>query len=247
MSDDLMIRVDHVGVCYRMDLNRNTNLKEFVIHALKRQNQYRTFWALKDVSFDVRRGEVMGIVGANGAGKSTLLKVVSGIIRPTEGRATHRGRIIPMLELGSGFDMDLTGRENIYLNGAILGYSKAQLDGKCEAIIDYSELGDFIHMPLKTYSSGMLARLAFSIASVIEPEVLIVDEILAVGDESFQQKSRRRMTELMSGGTSVLFVSHSIGQIREVCSRAMWLEHGEVRMIGGVGEVCDAYQGAMQG
>ena len=242
MSDDIMIRAEGVGVCYRMDLNKNTNLKEYVIHALKRQNQYRTFWALRNVGFEVRRGEVLGIIGHNGAGKSTLLKVVAGIIRPTEGRATHRGRIIPMLELGSGFDMDLTGRENIYLNGAILGYNKAQLDEKRDAIIEYSELGDFIHMPLKTYSSGMLSRLAFSIASVIEPEVLIVDEILAVGDESFQQKSRRRMMELMSGGTAVLFVSHNIGQIREMCSRVLWLEHGEMRMYGEVNEVCNAYQ-----
>ena len=242
MAEPVMVRAEGLGVSYRMDLNKNTNLKEYVIHALKRQNKYHTFWALRGVSFGVSRGEVLGIVGRNGAGKSTLLKAVSGIIRPTEGTVTRRGRIVPMLELGSGFDMDLTGRENIYLNGAILGCGKAELDRKRDEIIAFSELGDFIGMPLKTYSSGMLSRLAFSIASVIEPEVLIVDEILAVGDESFQQKSRRRMMELMSGGTAVLFVSHNIDQIREMCARVLWLEHGETRMLGNVDEVCGAYR-----
>ncbi|MBQ6174901.1 MAG: ABC transporter ATP-binding protein [Clostridia bacterium] len=237
-----MISAAHLGVSYRIDLNRNTNLKEFVIHALKRQNQYRTFWALRDVSFEVMRGEVLGVIGRNGAGKSTLLKVIAGIIRPTEGSVKRRGSIVPMLELGAGFDMDLTGRENIYLNGAILGYSKAQLDRQRDAIIDFSELGDFIGMPLKTYSSGMLSRLAFSIASVIEPEVLIVDEILAVGDESFQRKSRQRMMELMSGGTTVLFVSHNIQQIREMCGRVLWLEHGQVKRCGEAGPICDEYE-----
>ncbi len=242
MAQEVMIRVNDLGVSYRMDLNKNTNLKEWVIHALKRQNQYRIFWALRHVSFEVYRGEVLGVIGHNGAGKSTLLKVISGILKPTEGDVQRGGRIVPMLELGSGFDMDLTGRENIYLNGAILGYTKAQLDERRDAIIAYSELGDFINMPLKTYSSGMLSRLAFSIASVIEPEVLIVDEILAVGDESFQKKSRARMMELMSGGTTVLYVSHNIGQIREMCRRVLWLEHGEIQRYGDVTGVCDAYQ-----
>lgn len=242
MSEQAMIRVEHLGVSYRIDLKRNTNLKEFVIHALKRQNQYRTFWALRDVSFEVRRGEVLGVIGHNGAGKSTLLKVIAGIIRPTEGSVSRGGRVVPMLELGAGFDMDLTGRENIYLNGAILGYSKALLDRQRDAIIEFSELGDFIGMPLKTYSSGMLSRLAFSIASVIEPEVLIVDEILAVGDESFQRKSRKRMMELMSGGTTVLFVSHNIQQIREMCSRVLWLEHGVTQRLGEAGPICDEYE-----
>ena len=168
--------------------------------------------------------------------------MIAGIIRPTEGTVTRGGRIVPMLELGAGFDMDLTGRENIYLNGAILGYSKAMLDRQRDAIIAFSELGDFIDMPLKTYSSGMLSRLAFSIASVIEPEVLIVDEILAVGDESFQRKSRSRMMELMSGGTTVLFVSHNIQQIREMCSRVLWLEHGLVQRCGDAESVCAEYE-----
>ena len=241
MSETVMIRAEDLGVCYRMDLNRNTNLKEYVIRALKRENRYRQFWALRHVSFEVYRGEVLGVIGVNGAGKSTLLKVISGILKPTEGRVERAARVVPMLELGSGFDVDLTGVENIYLNGAILGYSREQLDRKRDAIIEYSELGEFIGMPLKTYSSGMLSRLAFSIASVIEPEILIVDEILAVGDERFQAKSRATMMELMSGGTTVLYVSHNLPQIREMCRRVMWLDHGEVRMLGDTDEVCDAY------
>lgn len=204
--------------------------------------KYKEFWALKDVSFSVRPGEVLGIIGRNGAGKSTILKVISGILKPTEGAVEVRGNIVPMLELGSGFDFDLTGRENIYLNGSILGYSRKFLDEKYDAIVDFSELGEFIEMPIRNYSSGMMMRLAFSIATVVNPEILIVDEILAVGDEAFQRKSRQRMLELMGGGTTVLFVSHSLDQVREMCDRVLWLDHGQVKMLGETKEVCDAYQ-----
>ena len=183
----------------------------------------------------------MGIIGSNGAGKSTLLKVISGILKPTEGSVAVGGTVVPMLELGSGFDFDLTGRENIFLNGAILGYSETFLREKYPEIVTYSGLEQFMAMPLRNYSSGMLARLAFSIASVVDPEILIVDEILAVGDEEFQHKSKQRMMELMSGGTTVLFVSHSIPQIREMCHRVLWLDHGSVRMLGDAKEVCDQY------
>ncbi|HCB65944.1 MAG TPA: teichoic acid ABC transporter ATP-binding protein, partial [Ruminococcaceae bacterium] len=175
-------------------------------------------------------------------GKSTVLKVISGILKPTSGSVSVHGNIVPMLELGSGFDFDLTGRENIFLNGAILGYSRKFLNEKYDDIVAFSELGEFIEMPIRNYSSGMLMRLAFSIATVVNPEILIVDEILAVGDESFQRKSRQRMMELMSGGTTVLFVSHSLEQIREMCDRVLWLDHGQVKMIGEAQEVCDAYQ-----
>ena len=204
--------------------------------------KYKEFWALKNVSFTVRPGEVLGIIGRNGAGKSTILKVISGILKPTEGSVSVRGNIVPMLELGSGFDFDLTGRENIYLNGSILGYSRHFLDEKYDEIVSFSELGEFIEMPIRNYSSGMMMRLAFSIATVVNPEILIVDEILAVGDEAFQRKSRQRMLELMGGGTTVLFVSHSLDQIREMCDRVLWLDHGQIKMLGETKEVCDAYQ-----
>ena len=194
------------------------------------------------MSFDVKRGEVLGIIGHNGAGKSTLLKVISGILRPTEGMVKLEAPVVPMLELGSGFDFDLTGRENIFLNGAILGYSEKFLHEKYNEIVAFSGLGQFIEVPLRNYSSGMVVRLAFSIATVVNPEILIVDEILAVGDADFQEKSKKRMLELMSGGTTVLFVSHSLEQIREMCDRVLWLEHGQVRMLGETKEVCDAYQ-----
>ena len=194
------------------------------------------------MSFTVFRGDVIGIIGHNGAGKSTLLKIISGIMKPSKGRIWRGANIVPMLELGSGFDYDLSGHENIYLNGAILGYSKEFLQSKYNEIVEYSELEPFIHTPLRNYSSGMLMRLAFSIATVVEPEILIVDEVLAVGDERFQEKSKKRMMELMSGGTTVLFVSHNIDQIREMCNRVVWLDHGRVRMIGDADEVCDAYR-----
>lgn len=239
-----MIKAKHVSLCYRMNYDRVQSVKEYLVQLVKGQIRYEEFWALKDVSFEVQKGEVLGIIGHNGAGKSTLLKVISGILKPTEGRAEVKGTVVPMLELGSGFDFDLTGRENIFLNGAILGYSEEFLKEKYEEIAAFSELGQFIDVPLRNYSSGMVMRLAFSVATVVNPDILIVDEILAVGDAAFQDKSKRRMLELMSGGTTVLFVSHSLEQIREMCGRVLWLEHGEVRMLGETQSVCGAYEGS---
>lgn len=236
-----MIEVSDVTMRFRMNTDRIMSLKEFVTTALRGKLHYEEFTALNHVSFEVRKGETLGLIGRNGAGKSTLLKVISGILKPTEGSVICHGNVVPMLELGSGFDMDLTGRENIFLNGAILGYSEEFLKEKYDEIAEFSELGKFLDIPIRNYSSGMLARLAFSIATVVNPEILIVDEILAVGDAAFQEKSRRRMMEMMSGGTTVLFVSHSLEQIRQMCSRVVWLDHGTVKMIGPIKEVCDAY------
>ena len=241
MSKKVMIDVQDVTMRFRMNNDRILSLKEFVTTALRGKLEYQEFTALEHVSFQVKKGETLGLIGRNGAGKSTMLKVISGILKPTAGTVTCRGNIVPMLELGSGFDMDLSGRENIFLNGAILGYDEPFLKTKFDEIVDFSELGQFIEVPIRNYSSGMLARLAFSIASVINPEVLIVDEILSVGDAAFQEKSRKRMMELMGGGTTVLFVSHSLDQIREMCNRVVWLDHGKVKAFGATGEICDAY------
>lgn len=236
-----MIKVENVSVRYKTNFDRVSSLKEFLVSMVTRKHKYDEFCALKDVSFEVHKGDVLGLIGHNGAGKSTMLKVISRIIKPTDGSVTVNGNVVPMLELGSGFDFDLTGRENIFLNGSILGYSKAFLEEKYDEIVEFSELGQFIDMPIRNYSSGMIMRLAFSIASVVNPEILIVDEILAVGDDNFQQKSRARMMELMGGGTTVLFVSHSLEQIREMCNRVVWLEHGQVKAIGPADEICDMY------
>ena len=198
--------------------------------------------AITDLSLHLNKGEFVTVIGSNGAGKSTILKVISGILKPTEGSVSCCGNIVPMLELGSGFDHDLTGRENIFLNGAILGYMEDFLKSKYDEIVAFSELGEFIDVPIRNYSSGMLMRLAFSIATVVNPQILIVDEILAVGDANFQEKSRRRMLELMSGGTTVLFVSHSLEQIREMCDRVVWIEHGQVQRVGETKEICDEYE-----
>lgn len=227
---------------FNMANDRISSIKEYLVAVAKGKLQHKEFWALKDVSFDVEKGEVVGIIGRNGAGKSTLLKMISGILKPTKGTIQVNGNIVPMLELGSGFDYDLSGRENVFLNGAILGYSKVFLESKFDEILAFSELGEFIDVPIRNYSSGMLMRLAFSIATVVQPEILIVDEILAVGDENFQAKSKARMLELMSGGTTVLFVSHMLSQIREMCHRVVWIEDGVVKMFGDAEEVCEAYQ-----
>lgn len=236
-----MIQVDNVSMRFKLAHDRISSLKEYMTKLIKRELRYEEFWALKNVSFNVSKGEVVGIIGKNGAGKSTLLKIISGILKPTKGSVTCSGSIVPMLELGSGFDHDLTGRENIFLNGAILGYGKEFLESKFEEILDFSELGRFIDVPIRNYSSGMLMRLAFSIATMVNPEILIVDEILAVGDAAFQEKSKARMMELMSGGTTVLFVSHNLEHIREMCNRVLWLDSGKIKMIGETEEVCDRY------
>ena len=238
----MIIRANDISMRYLMTYDRIQSIKEYVVQLLRGKIKYEEFWALKNVSFEVERGEVVGIIGHNGAGKSTLLKVISGILKPTGGSLEVHGNVVPMLELGSGFDHDLTGRENIFLNGSILGYSEKYLKEKYEQIVEFSELGKFIDVPIRNYSSGMLMRLAFSIATVVQPEILIVDEILAVGDAAFQEKSKARMLELMSGGTTVLFVSHSLEQIREMCDRVIWLEHGQVKAIGATKEICDAYE-----
>ena len=242
VSPAKVIEVSDVTMRFRIANDRINSFKEFIVKSLRRQITYRDFYALKHVSFDVRRGEVVGLIGRNGAGKSTLLKVISGILKPTGGRVAVYGNVAPMLELGSGFDMDMTGRENIYLNGAILGYTKEFLDEKYPGIVEFSGIEDFIDVPLRNYSSGMIARLAFSIATVVQPEILIVDEVLSVGDADFRQKSLNRMMELMSGGTTVLYVSHDLKSIREMCTRVVWLDHGEVKMFGDTQAVCDAYE-----
>lgn len=238
-----IVTVDNVSLKFKIEQNRANSLKEFCVRWLKHDLKSEDFWALSGVSFEVEKGDVIGIIGHNGAGKSTLLKVISGIMKPTEGSVEARGNIVPMLELGSGFDFELSGRENIYLNGSILGYSKQFLDSKYREIVDFSELGNFIEAPLRTYSSGMLARLAFSVACVVEPEILIVDEILSVGDADFQKKSRARMMDLMTGGTTVFFVSHSLEQIKEMCNKVLWLEHGVVQEFGSTEKICGHYEG----
>lgn len=237
-----MIKVDQVSMKFRLASDKIMSLKEFTIASLTKRLKYEEFWVLDDISFTIDQGEVIGIIGKNGAGKSTLLKIIAGVLKPTKGSVEALGNIVPMLELGSGFDHELSGKENIYLNGAILGYSEEFLKSKYNEIMEFSELGKFIESPIRNYSSGMLMRLAFSIASVVQPEILIVDEILAVGDEGFQKKSKERMLQLMGGGTTVLFVSHSLEQIQEMCNRVIWLDQGRVKMIGNTDKVCNAYR-----
>lgn len=237
-----VINVRNVSMFFSMACDRSYTLKEFVIKGLKGKNSKKEFQALNNISFSVKKGEVVGLIGHNGAGKSTILKVISGIMTPTEGAVSVRGNVVPMLELGSGFDFELTGRENIYLNGAILGYSEKYLDERYDDIVDFSGLREFLDVPLRNYSSGMVMRLAFSIATIVVPDILIVDEILSVGDAEFQQKSLDKMMELMSGGTTVLFVSHSIEKVRTLCDNVLWLEHGKTKAFGPANIICRQYQ-----
>ena len=239
-----MVEVKNVTMKFRMSDEPLNSLKEVFTTAVKGKLRFNEFLALDNVSFELEKGKTLGLIGKNGAGKSTTLKLISGILKPTEGSIITRGNIVPMLELGAGFDLELTGKENIYLNGAILGYSKEYLEAKYDEIVEFAEIRDFIDMPIRNYSSGMMARLAFSIASVVQPEILIVDEILAVGDVAFQEKSFNRMKELMSGGATVLFVSHDLEKIEEMCDKVIWLDRGKVVMFGDTADVCTAYREA---
>ncbi|AIS31502.1 MAG: ABC transporter ATP-binding protein [Methanobacterium formicicum] len=244
--ENTVIKVENVEMKFNLSKERTDNLKEYVIKFLKRELHYQPFWALKGVSFEVKKGDKFGIIGLNGAGKSTLLKLIAGVMKPTEGEIWVKGSMVPLLEMGAGFDPDYTGRENIFLKGALLGYPRRFLEEKFDEIVEFSELEEFIDVPLKNYSSGMKARLAFSIATMVEPEILIVDEVLSVGDAKFQEKSREKMNSLLDEDATVLFVSHSTQQVRNICNRAIWLDKGKLIAEGPVDEVCDVYEEFIQ-
>lgn len=242
MEERNAVSVRDLGVKFHLSEQKVDNLKEYVIRLLKHQMRYKEFWALKEVSFDVKRGERVAILGLNGAGKSTMLKVIAGVLKATEGTVTRSGVLVPLLELGAGFDPQYTGAENIFLYGAMLGYQKSFLKEKYDEIVAFSELGDFIHVPLKNYSSGMRARLGFSIATLVEPDILILDEVLSVGDVKFRKKSENRVKEMFEKGTTVLFVSHNLQQIRSLCTRAIWLENGRLIEDGPVDTVTEHFE-----
>jgi ABC-2 type transport system ATP-binding protein/lipopolysaccharide transport system ATP-binding protein len=226
---------------FNMSKYKVNSIKEYAIKFLKHELWFEKFVALNQISFSVEKGDVFGLVGINGSGKSTLLKLIAGIMKPTTGVITTHGMIAPLIELGAGFDMDLTARENIFLNGSVLGYSKKYIKDRFDEIIDFSEMQNFIDIPMKNYSSGMVARVGFAIATVTKPDILIVDEILSVGDYKFQEKCENRISDLMNGGTTVLIVSHSIQQIESLCAHALWLDHGLIKMIGDADDVCKCY------
>jgi ABC-type polysaccharide/polyol phosphate transport system ATPase subunit len=236
------VSLQRVSVRYRLPRERTTSFKDFAIRWMKRKIVYDEFMALNEVTLDIRRREVLGIIGHNGAGKSTLLKLIARVLSPTSGRVTVRGRVAPLLELGAGFDMELTGRENVYLNGAILGFRRSDIDQRFDRIVDFAGLRDFIDVPLRTYSSGMAVRLGFAVATDIQPDILIVDELLSVGDAEFQKKSEQRMRELRDKSEAVIMVSHDLGLMRDMCQRVAWLDHGRLRAVGPADEVVDLYE-----
>ena len=238
----IIIQVENVSMMFNQSSDRIDNLKEYLIRLFKKQLMFQEFWALKQISFTLEQGDSLGIVGLNGSGKSTLLKLIAGVLKPTKGTITTKGAIAPLIELGAGFDDDLSAQENVYLNGAILGYSKEYMDHKYQEIITFAELQEFTQLPLKNYSSGMKARLGFAIATMNVPDILILDEVLSVGDYKFQEKSFHRMEEILHSGATVLFVSHSVEQVRKICKKALWLSNGEMRLFGDVDTVCHAYE-----
>ena len=246
MSEPIVV-INHVSMMFNIASEQLNSLKEYFIKLVRRELHFKKFMALEDIDFVVERGEQYGIVGTNGSGKSTLLKIIAGVLEPSEGRVAIGGTIAPLIELGAGFDMELTARENIYLNGALLGYSKKFIDERFDDIVEFAEVREFLDMPMKNYSSGMVARVAFAVATATVPDILVVDEALSVGDFLFQEKCERRIAELVeSHQTTLLFVSHSIEQVERVCNKAVWIEKGHMRKIGNVEEVCEAYRNMNQ-
>ena len=244
MEQETIINVEHVSMRFNLSSEKFDSFKEYVIKSLKKQVSYDEFWALKDVSFEVKRGDSLGLIGLNGSGKSTMLKTIAGVLKPTKGTVTVGGNIAPLIELGAGFDMDLTARENVFLNGALLGYNRAQMEAQYEDIVEFSELRDFMDVPVKNFSSGMVSRLAFVIATIGIPDILIVDEVLSVGDFRFQEKCEARIQNMKDQGTTILFVSHSIEQVKKICNKVVWLDHGVLKMFGDAQEICSIYEKA---
>lgn len=240
--ENTMIKVTNVTMNFNMPKEKVDSMKEYFVRKIKRQLRYDQFTALDNVSVEIEKGEVVGIIGLNGSGKSTLLKIISGILKPSLGEVVTNGTISPLIELGAGFDPDLTTKENIFLNGSVLGFERSFIREKYDEILDFAELRDYENVAIKNFSSGMIARLGFAIATLVKPDILIVDEILAVGDFLFQQKCEARIADMMSGGTTVLIVSHSIEQIERLCTKIVWLEHGKVKMIGETAETCSLYK-----
>lgn len=246
MSNENAVELRNIEMHFNMSKEKLESLKEYFLKFMKRQLHFEDFVAVDNVSFDIKKGDVFGIVGLNGCGKSTTLKIISGILEPTKGTVKTYGTIAPLIELGAGFDMDLTARENIYLNGSVLGYSKKFMDEKFDEIVEFSEMREFLDVPMKNYSSGMVARIGFAIATVTTPDILIVDEILAVGDFLFQQKCEERINAMINDDTTVIIVSHSIEQIERLCKHCVWLEKGKIKMIGEAAEVCNAYKNSQR-
>ena len=238
----IVIQVRDVSMHFNLMEEKVDSIKEYVVKLLKGKLLYNDFIALNHVSFDVQKGDILGFIGFNGAGKSTLLKILAGVLTPTTGSVTVKGTIAPLIEVGAGFDPELTARENIYLNGAILGYSKAFIEQKFDSIIEFAELKDFVNVPVKNFSSGMYARLGFSIATAVQPDILIVDEVLSVGDFRFQQKCEERIRKMIEEGVTILLVSHDMGMIERLCNKVLWLDHGKMKKIGKTAEVCEEYK-----
>ncbi|ADL41427.1 ABC transporter related [Caldicellulosiruptor obsidiansis OB47] len=242
MDKNTAVKIENVSMMFNMASEKIYSIKEYFIKLVSGKLYFQEFWALRDISFEIKKGEIFGIIGLNGAGKSTLLKIIAGVLKPTMGRVYVNGTMAPLIELGAGFDFELTARENIFLNGAILGYSRKFMKEKFDEIVEFAELRDFLDVPLKNFSSGMQARLGFAIATIVDPDILIVDEILAVGDFHFQEKCERRINSMLEKGTTIVMVSHSIDQIERMCQRVLWLEKGRMKMIGNAKEVCEAYR-----
>lgn len=242
----VMVDVDHVTIRFNLASQKIDNLKEYFIKFIKGELMFQEFLAVQDISFQVREGESWGLIGSNGSGKSTMLKAISGIIKPYKGSITVNGSVAPLIELGAGFDLECTARENIYLNGCVLGHSLKFMEEHFDEIVDFAEIHKFLDSPIKNYSSGMKARLGFSIATMVKPDILIVDEILSVGDYKFRQKCEKRMKELLGGGTTLLYVSHNIDEVKRLCDHVIWIDHGQMRMVGEVKAVCDAYMEEMK-